>query len=133
MLLLALLWTAAGCRISTSPDSESRTVLTIREGEFGGIPGTTDRIRFLDVISDSRCPQNVVCITEGSARVAFRLETGEGSVDFEITGYASPQGDGDSSILVDGLTVTLLALEPYPVDPPITGQINSVTLRVERR
>lgn len=97
--------------------------------EFGDEPL---RIEFRDVLGDSRCPVDVVCVWEGDGEVELGVEAGESptvSVSLHTTGSAGPL-----HVDLAGYTITLLALSPDPVSTdPIPPSAYVAHLRVERR
>ncbi len=122
----------ASCR-SGGPDATTNVELSIRVGEYAGIEDSNRRIQFLKVLSDSRCPLKVQCVTQGVVNLALRLESPESAAPFEMVGYVSPDGDGDVSVVIDGFEITLLELSPYPIEPVSTSEIRVARLRVVRR
>lgn len=65
---------------------------------------------FLEVVSDSRCPQGVNCVRAGEAVV--KLAMADGTLrEFVIK---AKQKGGPRFTVPDG-TVTILGLDPYPV------------------
>ena len=69
-------------------------------------------IEFLEVLEDSRCPKDVVCVWEGQARVKVRI-SGEGidEEELELT-----LGKKDLNVIFTGEDFILkaAALTPYP-------------------
>lgn len=78
-------------------------------GEQVSVDGHT--VRFVEVVEDSRCPRGAQCITAGVARV--RVEVDRQSVVLTVPGGQMADGDS-SSAEVEGLTVGVTDLEPYP-------------------
>ena len=75
-------------------------------------PGTQTGIRFARLISDSRCPANVDCVTAGNAEVLLEIYQDKTVLDsFELTTQAPVK-----EVLLDGkhLTFKLLQVNPYP-------------------
>ncbi len=93
----------ASTPIEPPPDSD--TTITIGLGQTG----TRQEIAItpLELISDSRCPNDVQCVWAGKAevRVSLKSATNESVRVFEI-GMATTTG---------GVTVTLVDALPYPV------------------
>jgi hypothetical protein len=61
-----------------------------------------------EVLEDSRCPADVVCIQAGRGRLAAWTRTESGRREIELRTDARPPQ------AVDGYTVEVTALEPYP-------------------
>ncbi|WGK65716.1 hypothetical protein [Croceiramulus getboli] len=71
------------------------------------------QLKFVEVITDSRCPKNVQCIWAGEAIVAvelFRQGKSKGIREIKLDAGALP-------VIYNGedLLITAQALEPYPV------------------
>lgn len=74
-------------------------------------------IEFVDVLEDSRCPTNLVCIDQGNARVLVRGLTPRGNHLMELnTNTTLP-----FAALFDYYGVQLRKLEPSPVYNAQTG------------
>ena len=76
------------------------------------------RVRFTDVLEDSRCPTEVQCFWTGQARIAVggRSTTDAAATTVDFNTNPAP-GQGVQTADVDGFTVELKALEPYPRTP----------------
>ncbi|MGH9310674.1 MAG: hypothetical protein ACRD1U_14955 [Vicinamibacterales bacterium] len=85
-------------------------------------------VRFLEVVGDSRCPGDALCITGGDAIVRVDVTAGEINATRDLhTGVTQP-------VTVDGVRIELLQLDPYPFSsrPPIEPADYRATLRVVR-
>ena len=84
-------------------------------------------ISFSEVVEDSRCALNVVCVWEGRAIIRVELaSSGEPVGVTELTLQpGSPFPTWPSPTRIGEYLVNLLALDPYPgsVGPPISGQL----------
>jgi hypothetical protein len=93
-------------------------------------PGVELVIQFSGVTNDSRCPSDVLCAQAGEALVALRV-TLEGE---EQTISLSTFGTSASQAQIDGFTIQLVSLEPYPLSTTtIDPQDYLLTLVVETR
>lgn len=82
---------------------------------------------FIEVSNDSRCPEDVVCVTAGNAEVLLGVETG--GVQLEIILNST---DGLKEQSVNGWVIRLLDLQPTPrSDQQIEPGDYAVTLQVE--
>jgi hypothetical protein len=73
------------------------------------IAGTPAKITFEKVVSDNRCPVDVVCVVAGEARALFSLdEPAKPSRGFELDTARAPNAT------VNGYGVSLLAVSPAP-------------------
>jgi len=80
-------------------------------------------LSFTTVVSDSRCPLTVICITAGEVEVTLELQATETNQVFVFNlalegGGENPEIPGQ---LVNGWYFRLLEVTPYPVNP---GQID---------
>lgn len=86
-------------------------------GQEATIAGENLRVRFTDVLEDSRCPTEVQCFWTGQARIAVAVEhDGRAATTVDFNTNPAP-GQGVQTADVDGFTVELKALEPYPRTP----------------
>ena len=110
-----------GCSSPTDPISADGT-MTLRFGQSVAVRGTT--LSFTDV-TDSRCPQDVVCAWEGDA--AVRLESGNDSLVLHTSGNGGPK-EGK----LGDLTLSLLDVKPprTQASKPVIKAEYVVTLRV---
>lgn len=94
---------------STAPVNEGRYRLgeafTLSIGVTASFKDEPLQLRFVDVPSDSRCPEGVVCVWAGDA--AVRIQFTE-SVDTLHTMY------NPSEVTRGAYTVRMLQLDPYP-------------------
>jgi hypothetical protein len=93
-------------------------------GQHTAIEGTELAVGFDGVIEDARCPADVVCVWEGTARLDAWLQEGGGRR--EIVLQTSP-----SRFETDRFTIEVRALEPFPhSNVPIDPRGYVVTLAV---
>jgi hypothetical protein len=75
-------------------------------------------IRFDHITEDSRCPADVDCVWEGRATISLSLIAGDtvDGVQLSIPGFVDVDSEPRSSqsAVVNGYTLTLLQLDPYP-------------------
>lgn len=106
-------------------------MLELRVGASAPVPGTTATITFVRVTNDSRCPKGVTCIWEGDAVVELRVQPRGGdarSVELHVNERFERRAP------VDGVTVTLERLEPYPeAERPVPEGGYVATLRIGAR
>lgn len=109
---------ALGAVFFTSCDEEETLgfefgkVFILSYGEEAVQEGGNLKVKFADVIEDSRCPKDVVCIWQGQAKVRLTLS---GTVNESIELISQ---SGDSALAkdtVNNLVFTLLDVTPYPV------------------
>lgn len=92
------------------------------------------RVRFTDVLEDSRCPTEVECFWTGQARIAVQVQpAGRPSTTTDFNTNPAP-GQNVQTARVDDYTIALKSLEPYPRTPdePIAFDDYRATLLVQR-
>ena len=122
---------AAGCQVASADPGFDR-VFTLGGGQEASVDGL--RVRFADVLEDSRCPASVVCFWSGQARLTVVAQTEDASpTTVEFNTNPAP-GQGVSSGRVGAYTVTMLSLEPYPQTPEDVTPLSEyrVTLSVAK-
>jgi hypothetical protein len=98
------------------------------------IRDTDLRLRFADVLEDSRCPTEVECFWTGQARIAIEAELGQAApATLEFNTNPAP-GQGTMTNDVGGYTVELRKLDPYPRTPDDSPALTdySATLLVRK-
>ena len=118
--VLALAMTA--CQASRKADADPVEFalgqqFPLSGGQEATIAGENLRVRFTDVLEDSRCPTEVECFWTGQARIAAAVEpAGREATIVDFNTNPAP-GQNVQSVAVDGYTIDLKSLEPYPRTP----------------
>ena len=87
------------------------------------------RVQFVEVVNDSRCPLNAICITAGDASIAVLVVDAQGSSRYEL--HTEPSR---KSATHRDLRVELMELQPYPdTSRRIDPSESRVTLRASRK
>lgn len=73
------------------------------------VSGFGIKIKFLDVLDDSRCPKGQTCVWAGNAKVKIQVFSGRRASVFEINTNLSPQ-----IATIGGYEIKLDSLEPRP-------------------
>jgi hypothetical protein len=79
------------------PEFSLNDAFTLSGVQDGLIPSERLRIRFADVMEDSRCPTQVECFWTGQARIAVSVQpdgSGSTTVEFNTKPRAGPDGQG---------------------------------------
>ncbi len=136
LALAALLFGAcAGATTDPSPrpTAEARILearagesVTLAVGETARFDGGQFTVTFRRVSQDSRCPSDVVCVWEGDGAVQLWLKRGWRSAAATLHTRDEPK-----SAELDGYSVVLVELQPYPTSSPIDPAAYAVTLRVD--
>ena len=110
-LLALVLALSAGC--SSQPPLTSVAIgetVTLRVAESATVEPRNVVLQFSEVVTDSRCPTDVVCVWEGDAEVSVRAVAADGSSgDLRLHTKS-----GSEAARFAGLTVRLVSLEPSP-------------------
>lgn len=92
------------------------------------------RLRFTDVLEDSRCPTDVECFWTGQARITVDAELGQDApASLEFNTNPAP-GQGVLTNDVGGYVIELRSLDPYPKTPDDSPALTdySATLAVRK-
>jgi hypothetical protein len=136
LLALALM----GCHVDEParadvPEFSLNEPLTLSGGQDGLIPRENLRLRFAEVLEDSRCPTQVECFWTGQARIAIAVQPGDSdSTTVEFNTNPAP-GQTVKVADVRQYRIELLSLEPYPQTPedPIPFEDYRASLIVRKR
>jgi hypothetical protein len=126
---------AAACGVATEPEHEVRvsllavpTEIVLRQGQEVGFQEGRFRLTFLQVLEDSRCPEDRTCVWEGNASIRLGARTGMRPSDLiDLNTALEPR-----AVEWEGLRVTLEDVLPSrQSDTPPRIEDYSVRLRVE--
>jgi hypothetical protein len=109
LLLCLVALTRCDEKAPTGPTVPLDQRVTLARGETGVLEGSSVRIQFVGVTTDSRCPADAVCIQAGEAVTQFRTTDGGNTADYELSTNPSR-----ASVTQRGLRITLVELQPYP-------------------
>jgi hypothetical protein len=137
--LAALTITSVGCGIGHKAQADPIEFALGQEFTVGGgqeavISGQNLRLRFTDVLEDSRCPTEVECFWTGQARIAVLVQaTGRPSTTVDFNTNPAP-GQNVQTANAEEYTISLKSLQPYPRTPddPIAFEDYRATLLVSR-
>ncbi len=134
-LTVALAALTVGCTAKanpagTDPALTEPVTVELSAHETRAVPGTTLTLTFERVVSDSRCPLEVMCVWVGNAEVEIGTSLGEGpAVPFRLNTALDPR-----SFDFGAYRVTLSGVSPVPHEPgPIDPMEYRVQLLVEAR
>lgn len=71
-------------------------------------------LTFIDVPSDSRCPEGVQCVWAGDAEAVFEVRMGDETMEVGLHTHGGAQYPDQRTVA--GYTVHLKKLDPYPVE-----------------
>jgi hypothetical protein len=112
----------AGCQSSHEAEAGPleyplNEVFALGGGQEAAISGENLRLRFTEVLEDSRCPTQVECFWTGQARIAVLVEPeGREPTTTEFNTNAAP-GQNIQTAQVGDYTIRLQSLGPYPQTP----------------
>ena len=94
-------------------NTELNTEFELKINQTANIESENIKIKFLDILEDSRCPSDVQCVWQGQARVLVNVEkNGQDLGDFILIDLADKE---DLRIKdFNGYTIKLLKVMPYP-------------------
>ena len=139
-LVAAVLATAlVGCQMSNEADADPVDFTLGKEFVLGGgqeavFSGNDLRVRFSEVLEDSRCPTEVECFWTGQARIAVIVQPAGRPSATEYFNTNPAPGENVQSVRAGDYTIELKKLEPYPRTPddPIAFDDYRATLLVAR-
>lgn len=140
VLPTALTVALMGCQVSREADADPVEFQLGREFSLGGgqeavFSGEDLRVRFTEVLEDSRCPTEVECFWTGQARIAVAVQpTGRASTTANFNTNPAP-GQNVQTVRVDDYAIRLQSLDPYPRTPdnPISFQDYRASMLVQRQ
>jgi hypothetical protein len=123
-----------GAGAPTSPTTATIQVdisMTVVPGQRVTIDGTSLTVQFIGVSSDSRCPADALCVTQGDAVAVFEASVAAGAGARLELGTSNSRRTAE----VGTYGVELRGLDPYPFAslPPIQPSDYRATLRVVSR
>ncbi len=120
------------CASTTTPDNQGILVqpqeITLAYGEEKQLDESILRLGFTEVLHDSRCAADVVCVWQGNAAVVVAIAAGKGpAYSLTLNTALEPRAADWFSV-----RITLLEVTPAPLaGQPIPLQDYAIRLRVE--
>jgi hypothetical protein len=126
-ILVALLSSNIACAYHNAPSSiRLDSAFTLAPGEQAVVDGGGLHVEFRLVLSDSRCPADVMCVQAGNATLEMNVQVGGGSTD---TVHLSTTL-GKNITTLSSYRLELVRLEPYPYS---SSRIDPATYRATLR
>lgn len=118
------------CSAESLGPSLGQSVLLAYEASVH-FPDENLRVTFTEVVEDSRCPLDVVCVQAGRVVVTLRLVQGGQALGVAKLGLGEP--GIPSTRQLAGYSISLLDVSPHPtsVNAPISASAYRVQVRVE--
>lgn len=133
---LTLAVALAGCHPAQAGPVEADlgAPFTVAGGQEAVIRGADLRLRFSEVLEDSRCPTQVECFWTGQARIAVQVRVAGAPTTVQFNTNPAP-GQTITTVDVGGYAVELVKLDPYPQTPDDSPALADyrATLSVRRR
>jgi hypothetical protein len=102
-------------------------------GQDAVIAGEELRLRFEEVLEDSRCPTQVDCVWTGQARIAIVVQPA-GSTPTTVAFSTNPAPDQNvQTAQVGEYVIELISLDPYPQTPDYTFDLEQYRATLEVR
>lgn len=117
--------------VSACADSTLNGPVTLAPGQsVEGADGTT--ITVVEVLEDSRCPADALCIRQGNVKVLIEVSFGTETQQYRLTLGELLAGDVTSVMVAGGHMVTLTQVDPYPLtSQPTDPADHRVTLDIQ--
>lgn len=120
LLLLVSALALTGCEVSRTAAADPveydlEQTFSLSGGHEAVIRGEQLRLRFTDVLEDSRCPSRVLCVWTGQARIAVLVE--QAGREPSTAEFNTNPGLNAQSAQAGSYTIALTALDPYPQTP----------------
>jgi hypothetical protein len=137
LLVVVLAAALAGCGLGRQAvaDPVEFTLgheFTLNGGQDAVLSDQALRLRFTDVLEDSRCPTKVECVWTGQAQISLVVHHAESPPSTVIFNTNPAPGQNVQTTQVDQYTISLKSLDPYPQTPddPISFEDYRATLLV---
>ena len=104
---LVLLLAIISCQyITSSDDPRLGEEFELEFGEQASLENRELSIKFTELLEDSRCPEGVVCVWAGNAKVALQINDQETTLNT----YLEPK-----ETTISSFNIALISVSPYPV------------------
>jgi hypothetical protein len=105
--------------------------VTLKPGESVSSADGDLKVTFVEVLEDSRCPADAVCVWAGQVQVLVEVAYGTEIQQYTLTADTLLEGDVNS-ITVGEYTIKLEQVDPYPLASQLTNPADyQVTLTIE--
>jgi len=119
---------AIALTFSLSATAKTPEFLTVKHTKQGYAKKSKLKIKFLEVVEDSRCPDGAQCIWAGNAKIKVLIDNGTTKQEFVMNTNEGPRGDSFS-----GWAIYLEELSPTPkTGPTIDPQLYKAKFKIVR-
>jgi hypothetical protein len=131
LILTTLLLLLAACTPAAPHSVFERGEVTLRPGQSLDDVHSGSVLTFVEIVNDSRCPADAICVTSGFVQVLVRIDQGDLTREAVLTLGDMNAGDSDH-VEIGGFTVTLVDVQPYPLaSAPVDYAVYSITLDLQ--
>ena len=112
---LSVLAIVAACDAGPNNPNAQQTgkdEFSVAYGRDVAVPGTAARLGFDQVKDESRCPSDAVCVWEGQVTLLLGVTIGDGPT---VPQAVTLRGGVAAPVTIQGVTVTLFRVDPYPI------------------
>ena len=122
------------CSKSNNKFREGTIELKLSDCEAGNFAGDDLKLCFDAVVSDSRCPANVVCIWQGAATASFSFTKNGKTHHFNLS-TIKMQPNYTKDTVIAGYKIEFINLSPYPgtVADPIPDSQRKAELNITKQ
>ena len=122
------------CSKSGDKFKEGTIELKLSDCENGIIAGDDLKFCFDAVVSDSRCPANVVCVWQGAATATFSFTKNKDTHRFDLSTITMKPNYTKDTVIA-GYKIEFINLSPYPgtVADPIPDSQRKAELKITKQ
>ena len=122
------------CSKSGNKFKEGTVELKLSECENGNIAGDDLKLCFNAVVSDSRCPANVVCVWQGAATATFSFTKNGDTHRFDLSTITMKPSYTKDTVIA-GYKIEFINLLPYPgtFTPPAPNSQIKAELKITKQ
>jgi len=128
-----------GCQVdeqarADAPEAHLDEAFALGGGQEAVIASENLRLRFDQVLEDSRCPTRVDCVWTGQARIAIVVQPNAGEPSTVTFNTNPANGQTVNVVAVGPYAIEMQSLDPYPQSPedPIPFEDYRATLIVRK-
>jgi len=112
---------------------EGSVEIKLKSCADGKVSANNYKLCFDELISDSRCPANAMCIWQGTAVAKFSLTKNKDTYSFVLSTLAMP-GTYNKDTTMFGYKIEFVNLSPYPgtVPPPVPAEQIKAELKISK-
>lgn len=119
---------AVALTFAMSSAAQTPEFLTVKHTKQGYAKKSKLKIKLLEVVEDSRCPEGAQCIWAGNAKIKVLIDNGTTKQEFVMNTNTGPKGDSFS-----GWAIYLEELSPAPkTGPTIDPQLYKAKFKIVR-